>query len=425
MATWNETLSDELKNLNLVKRPSTSQSSRIATLKALRQQHIASKKTGATTPATPEVAQPAPTAPPPPPAMEQPAAPSAPPPPLAPPTISPLPEPPPPEVPRYSTPGTAPVVAPPPLEEFKPVDNGSNDMFKGIYEKATGGTINSFNTAANRLRERTDAATRANVDQAKSRNLSRGLGFSGINDRDVRREQNAGVYNYSQGLASLEDSFEKNRLTGLGIGNDAAAGVGSNDRVNNDRGQLDLSQRRGIGNDNWQFDRTRDQKDRQFMDDMLSRERQATDRNALERQLAELREKNANWRESLGVGDDKYPQGGGGSSGGSSGSIGGGTGGGGTSSPVVPPVSSVAGPGTIQMPGTGIASQAQPIIAAAQSRGIKLPPMPQDTGNGLYQTELGAWYERIQRIMGEKGVPGYEGYSGKPRPRSDLFSKGR
>lgn len=413
MATWNEQLSDELKNLNLVKRPSTAQASRIATLKALRQQHIATKKGGTTPVAAPAPAAPAPVVPPPEvaqpvepaPTMGQPAAPTTP----LPPSITPLPEPPPPEIPRYSTPGTAPVVAPPPLEEFKPVDNGSNDMFKGIYDRATGGTINSFNTAANRLRERTDAATRANVDQAKSRNLSRGMGFSGINDRDVRREQNAGVYNYSQGLASLEDSFEKNRLTGLGIGNDAAAGVSSNDRVNNDRGQLDLSQRRNIGNDNWQFDRTRDQKDRQFMDDLLSKERDAANRNALERQLAELREKNANWRESLGVGDDKYPQGGGGgSSGGSSGSIG--SGGSSAPSPVVPPVASTAGPGTIQMPGTGIASQAQPIIAAANARGIKLPPMPQDTGSGLYSSELQAWYERILSIMGRNKVPGYQGY---------------
>lgn len=84
-----------------------------------------------------------------------------------------------------------------------------------IYNQATGGTINAYNTAANRLRERLDSSTRGQQQAEASRNLGRGFGNSGYND--MRRNQIAsqGQYNYGQGLDTLSNQFETQRQQGL------------------------------------------------------------------------------------------------------------------------------------------------------------------------------------------------------------------
>lgn len=98
-------------------------------------------------------------------------------------------------------------------------------MYKDIFDRATTGSINSFDTAANRLRERLDSASVGQYDTARNANLSRGFGASGINDKSMNDVGNNFMFNYSQGLNDLSNQFETQRLTGLGIGNQSAQGV--------------------------------------------------------------------------------------------------------------------------------------------------------------------------------------------------------
>jgi hypothetical protein len=100
------------------------------------------------------------------------------------------------------------------------------DMMQQIYKQGMGGgSTTAMNTAANRLRERVDAATRGNVQSAQAANLSRGFGVSGINDAAVRNQQAAGMNAYAQGLSDLEQGFEDRRLQGLNIAANSAKGM--------------------------------------------------------------------------------------------------------------------------------------------------------------------------------------------------------
>lgn len=120
---------------------------------------------------------------------------------------------------------------------------GGNTNFQNVYDQATGGTINAYNTAANRLRERVDSSTQAASDTARNRNLARGMGNSGKNDSDQFKIQQGGQQNYAQGLGDLENMFEQNRLQGLGIANQAAGGMSQNNNFM-DRTLYDLMNNR-------------------------------------------------------------------------------------------------------------------------------------------------------------------------------------
>lgn len=98
-------------------------------------------------------------------------------------------------------------------------------MYRDIFNRATGGTINSFDRAANRLRERLDSASAGQRSEVAGRNLSRGFGASGLNDMDLQKLDDSYLGNYAQGLSELENMFEGQRLQGLGIANQAAAGT--------------------------------------------------------------------------------------------------------------------------------------------------------------------------------------------------------
>lgn len=96
-------------------------------------------------------------------------------------------------------------------------------QLNNLIGSATGGTINEYNTAANRLRERTDAATRAAQNQFTNQRLSQGFGASGFTQRGLGNLAMQGAGNYAQGLASLANDFEGQRQQGI----QSAVGVGN------------------------------------------------------------------------------------------------------------------------------------------------------------------------------------------------------
>ena len=101
------------------------------------------------------------------------------------------------------------------------------NLFKSVYDQA-GNTINEYNTAANRLRERTDSMTKSNMNAVTGRNLGRGFGFSGIQDAGVAGARYQGQNAYAQGLGNLSDKFETQRQEGLKTQLGAATGLMNN-----------------------------------------------------------------------------------------------------------------------------------------------------------------------------------------------------
>jgi hypothetical protein len=212
---------------------------------------------------------------------------------------------------------------------------GSNagKMLDSVYDQSTNGSIQSFNTAANRLRERTDAATAGASDAARNKNLGRGFGNSGLNDADQFRTQATGADAYAGGLANLETGFEQTRQQGLQTALGAANSTRQGMENYNQLQQGDLAQRRDLNQNNRQF------MDRSMLDLLNNREnrgsaydlarggwKNSTDleairgNNELQRQknqngwqsgessldrqtqerLAQLTQNGANWREILG-----------------------------------------------------------------------------------------------------------------------------
>lgn len=105
---------------------------------------------------------------------------------------------------------------------YSMASSGAGGNLQDLFSQAMGGSINSFNTAANRLRERLDTSARGDLQKAQAMNLSRGFGVSG--GQDVAQYRNMAAKNnaYAQGLSGLANDFEKNRLQGLGIAGDVA-----------------------------------------------------------------------------------------------------------------------------------------------------------------------------------------------------------
>lgn len=104
-----------------------------------------------------------------------------------------------------------------------------NELFKSIMDQVSNDSNTThFNNAANRMRERLDSASAGNAQKLISKNLSRGFANSGLTDSGLQRNALDTQNSYAQGLSGLEDSFEKNRLTGLNIAREAASGATSN-----------------------------------------------------------------------------------------------------------------------------------------------------------------------------------------------------
>jgi hypothetical protein len=167
-------------------------------------------------------------------------------------------------------------------------------MLNDVFNRATGGTINSFNTAANRLRERLDVATRGQQQQATNRNLGRGFGNSGLQGQDMFRLDQANLGAYSQGLGELENMFETQRQQGLQTALGAGTSMREGENLMNTVNQRDLSERRNIRNSNYQMNRKQ-----------LFEGRESSLTRNLQRMLAELEQQGANFRSSLNMGDNK------------------------------------------------------------------------------------------------------------------------
>lgn len=125
-------------------------------------------------------------------------------------------------------------------------------MLGGIYNQATGGTINSFDTAANRLRERLDSSSQAALDQNATRNVGRGFGNSGAVDQGIYQINQGSQQAYTNGLNDLSNAFETQRQEGLKTGLGAANGAANFTGQKNALQQLDQSQTRGLNNSNYQ-----------------------------------------------------------------------------------------------------------------------------------------------------------------------------
>lgn len=93
--------------------------------------------------------------------------------------------------------------------------NGINSSFQGIGADATGGTLQNFNRAANRLRERVDALGKSQAQSGLNQYLGRGLGGPEL-AAQVQGDANREAANaFAQGLVDLEGNFEGFRQQGL------------------------------------------------------------------------------------------------------------------------------------------------------------------------------------------------------------------
>lgn len=103
----------------------------------------------------------------------------------------------------------------PGLRQFSVGSNPATSGLQSVSSQATGGTLNSFNTAANRLRERIDAQTKSLSRDATQRQVGRGFGASGSLDRELGRIGGNAQFAFGQGLSDLAQGFEGLRQQGL------------------------------------------------------------------------------------------------------------------------------------------------------------------------------------------------------------------
>lgn len=146
------------------------------------------------------------------------------------------------------------------LRKFKPsasggygswqgaIPNSASGMLDRIFREATDGSTRSFDTAANRLRERVDA-----LGQSQKAGVTQGMrglgGRSGFSSRRQDQVDQNSLFSYGQGLAELEAEFEKTRQQGLQTALGAAGEVSGFDRLMNQLNQQDFGQLRNAANE--------------------------------------------------------------------------------------------------------------------------------------------------------------------------------
>lgn len=174
-------------------------------------------------------------------------------------------------------------------------------QLQNLYQSATQGTLNSYNDAANRLRERTDATTKASQISARDSNLSRGFGASTKNDRDQQSIANAGQESYGQGLSTLSDDFEKERQAGLST----ALGA-TNSSINNSQfgdnllANLQNNREQRVGNQNIANTNAQTQENLQSNENAFQGN-QANQAQQFQGWLQQFLQQNENFRTSLGL----------------------------------------------------------------------------------------------------------------------------
>jgi hypothetical protein len=103
-----------------------------------------------------------------------------------------------------------------------PQKSGLGGMFNNIADQGMNGSIRSFDTAANRVRDRLAKEAGAQQTSFLQNNAGASQGSIKRGLSDIRMNQ---LSSYGDALTGLEDSFEQNRLAGLGIANQAATGL--------------------------------------------------------------------------------------------------------------------------------------------------------------------------------------------------------
>lgn len=172
---------------------------------------------------------------------------------------------------------------------------GLPSLFSQGLPNAQQGVINSYNTAANRLRERIDSASAAETDQAQRFNLGRGFGNSGAQTAAARDAAASGKFAYGQGLSDLANRFEDQRMKGV-----------ESDRTNAnfmDQTLFNLiNSREGRGSD-WNIANLNADTQKQLASMGYKFEGGQSEQNReLQRMLEELRQQNLNYRDSLSGG---------------------------------------------------------------------------------------------------------------------------
>jgi hypothetical protein len=132
-------------------------------------------------------------------------------------------------------PGTAPT-----FNELDFQDSGARQQFQDIFNRSTGGSIQSFDRAQNRLRERTRQASDVGRQQAIEQGLGGGRGaFQGALQNRLGQIESGRLGALSEGQVGLESQFEDARLRGLQTALGASQGLGGLDTAFN---QLGLQQ---------------------------------------------------------------------------------------------------------------------------------------------------------------------------------------
>lgn len=118
----------------------------------------------------------------------------------------------------------------PTFGEFDIQDSAARGQFEDIFNRATGGNIQSFDRAQNRLRERTRQGADIGAQQAIESSLGGGRGaFQGAIQNRLGQVEAGRLGALGQGQVGLESQFEGLRLQGLQNALGAAQGLGGLD----------------------------------------------------------------------------------------------------------------------------------------------------------------------------------------------------
>jgi len=116
--------------------------------------------------------------------------------------------------------------------DFDPggLSNGPlRNMIGKIASQFQDGSIQNFNRAAGRMRERLDSSGAADADRITNANVGRGFGASGSQNTQLQQSAANTQNAYGQGLVGLETSFEDSRQKGLQGALNATGQLISND----------------------------------------------------------------------------------------------------------------------------------------------------------------------------------------------------
>ena len=142
------------------------------------------------------------------------------------------------------TPGTAPT-----QNVFKPTASQQGGNITGVANSAAGGTIQNFNRAAGRLRERIEGMAGGARQQSQDSFLGRGFGNSGAAQMAQRGIGRDAMSAYGQGLVDLENNFEGHRQQGLQTALNSFLGLQQNEQSMNALNQLESSQNKSALNE--------------------------------------------------------------------------------------------------------------------------------------------------------------------------------